>query len=307
MRSLAFLALLVSSGCLSLPTRDLALHSIADAPTPENSLQSENVKNESKRSAWVDYLTLPVSGRWWSRILPDTANEERLRKGYILILPGIEGQSYLNVGIMRGLLDAEEQSAIEIYDWTTGYWPLLPYHLRALKRNRDQARIIAEKIVAYQDRYPGRPVRLVGHSGGGAMALFALEALPADRQVDCALLLAPAISPRYDLTAALSHSDRGIWNFHSSMDVVFLGAGTLLLGNVDGVHASAAGASGFSVPRDLATEGQAIYTSHLHQNRYSRSMAKSLHLGGHTGWTNRRFVANWLAPLLTPRLAATDG
>ena len=65
-----------------------------------------------------------------------------------------------------------------------------------------QARRVAESIRAFQAGHPGDPVFLVAKSGGAGIAVKALEQLDED-SVERAILLAPALSPRYDLTAAL--------------------------------------------------------------------------------------------------------
>ncbi len=88
---------------------------------------------------------------------------ERLARGLVLILPGIEGRSFLNVSLMAGLLDAGLPYAMEIVDWTTGHFLLLIYHLRAWKRNHRVARQIADRVIEYRRQYPGRPVWLIGH------------------------------------------------------------------------------------------------------------------------------------------------
>jgi hypothetical protein len=72
---------------------------------------------------------------------------ERLDRGLVLILPGIEGRSFLNVSLMAGLLDAELPYAMEIVDWTTGCFLLAIYHLRAWEQNRRVARQIAGRVV----------------------------------------------------------------------------------------------------------------------------------------------------------------
>ena len=250
------------------------------------------------RSA-LGYLVLPVSGGWWSRVLPEYATPERLDDGYTIILPGIEGKSYFNICIAKGLADSGVTSALEIHDWTTGIWPLFPYHLRANERHRREARVIAAKIVAYQDRHPGKPVHLVGHSGGAALAVMALEALPEGHKIDKALLLAPALSPNYDLSAALRNVETGIWNFHSPLDLVFLRGGTLLLGTIDGRHVTAAGAVGFALPK--GSEAFDLYRDRLRQIRYEASMTRSFNFGGHAGWVNRVFVGDRLGPLIRQR------
>ena len=120
---------------------------------------------------------------------------ERRDHGYTLVLTGIEGPHLGHVGFVGGLKSGGVPSEIEIVEWTTGTPALMLVHLRYESRNRRQAEQIAAKIVEYQDQYPGRPVNLIGHSGGGGMVLLTLEALPPDRKIDCAILLAAAISP----------------------------------------------------------------------------------------------------------------
>jgi len=143
-------------------------------------------------------------------------------------------------------------------------------------------------------------VHLVGHSGGGGIAVYALESLPPGRQVTSALLLAPALSPDYDLRGALRHTQRGIYNFYSPYDVGFLKVGTSVAGTIDGQLTRAAGAVGFTVPWGLSQEDRRLYATLLHQQRYLSKMADSGNAGGHTGWANRTFVAEWLAPLVAP-------
>ena len=241
--------------------------------------------------------TFPDQG-WWCSDYTEWLTPERADKGYTIVLTGVEGTSYHNIGIARGLIEAGYPGAVEVRDWTTGHWPLFVYHLMALKRNKEQACQIAEQILKYQNQYPGRPVTLIGHSGGAAMAVLTLEALPADRNVDQVVLLAAAISPDYDLTTALVHSEQGIVNFHSWGDVPHLVFGTLALGTIDRQHTVSAGASGFHVPAELSDQARELYAARLHQVPYRLAMLKSLNAGGHMGPANHKFVAEWVAPRL---------
>lgn len=227
---------------------------------------------------------------------------ERMEHGYIIVLPGIEGRSVFNANIVKGLADGGVPSAIEIYDWTAGGPFLLAVNLRALDRNKRQARKIADKIIDYQECYPGRPVHLIGHSGGGGVAVLAVEALPPTRQISGAILLAPALSPTYDLSRALRRSGAGFWNFYSPYDVGFLRAGTTLFGNIDGEHSASAGAVAFTPPWGLSAEDRRLYRSKLHQQRYTYAMSASGHNGGHFGWANPDFVREWLAPLIESQI-----
>lgn len=231
---------------------------------------------------------------------------ERYRHGYVIVLPGVEGKSTLNRSIARGLADGGVRAAIEVHDWTLGpSWLSAVVNLRAESHNRREARRIAQKIVQYQNRYPGQPVHIVGHSGGGGIAVYTLESLPPRREITSAILLAPALSPTYDLRPALRHVEKGIYNFYSPYDVGFLGLGTSVAGTIDGQHTRAAGAVGFTVPWGLDQDDRRLYADFLYQQRYLSRMVKSGHPGTHVGWSNRRFVAEWLAPILLSHAGST--
>ncbi len=221
---------------------------------------------------------------------------EKADLGYTLVFPGIWAIQQPDRSIVTGLVQAQTPSAIEIYDWTAG--PLLLfYNLCAQERNRREAQTIARKIMAYQDRYPGRPVNLVGYSGGAAMAVFVLEALPPDRKVSSTVLLAACLSPDYDLHLALSRSERGIHSFYSPLDVTILMLMTGGLGTSDGRHAFSAGALGFVPPVKQETDPPAAT---LVQQPYTFDMLWLGHPGGHFGWTSPAFIAQWIAPLIVP-------
>jgi pimeloyl-ACP methyl ester carboxylesterase len=238
-------------------------------------------------------------GRWWRPGLQDLCDPSRLEHGSVIILPGIEGRSLFNVDIALGLADGGVRSHIEVIDWTTGVLPLAFYHLRSTRLHDAGADQVAARIVDYQTRYPGRPVQLIGYSGGGGVALYALQRLPAGHRVTSVILLGSAVSPRFDAQALLRRTERGIWNYYSPLDMLFLGALTSLCGTFDGRHCISAGAVGF----DDANHGAGrVAHAHgeprLHEICYDPAMVRQFHLGGHFGWTNRVFVAEEIARLI---------
>ncbi len=245
-------------------------------------------------------LTLPLGG-WWPGGAWPASEPTRFTDGLAIVLPGVEGRGSLNRSVAQGLDDAGFPGAIVVHDWTTGFWPLFPFHLRARRRNRQQARAIADRVLAYQNAYPGRPVYLVGHSGGATIAVWVLEALPEGRTVTAAALLAPALSPGYSLATALRRVERVLWSFWSPLDLLMLAAGTLLFGTVDGRHVVSAGCVGFSAPKAGDGEESVLYRDRLRQRRYTPTMVRQFHLGGHFGWANRVHVAETVAPLLFGR------
>lgn len=228
--------------------------------------------------------------------MPDRSNplmtSERLAQGLVLVLPGIEGRSWFNRSIVRGLLDAGVPYGIDIHDWTWR-WPLFLYNLRSRRLHERQSTRIAERITAYRDNHPEQPVYLVGHSGGGGMALFAIERLPAGTTVSGAILLGCALSPRFNLQPALGRIQRGIWNVTSFGDFLFVGLGTWVCGTIDGRHSVSAGMIGFETS-GLPDE----FRAKLHELPYRREYVRHLHLAGHFGYTARRFVKQYIAPHL---------
>ncbi len=233
-----------------------------------------------------------IAGDWWRRSIADLQTPQRYGNGLVVVLPGIQGRSNMEYCTARGLVDAGEEGggdfAVEIFDWTTSLWPLCIYHLWKIRSNRIQARKLAERLCRYQDEHPGKPVHLVGHSGGAAMCLLTLAALPPSRQITSVTLLAAACSPRIPLEPLLAKTTAGIHNFYSPLDLLFLGFFCSTLGTLDRKWTVAAGCCGF--------KGNAH--PQLQQIGFSPRMMLSFNMGGHLGCLNRVFVANYVAPAL---------
>jgi pimeloyl-ACP methyl ester carboxylesterase len=242
-------------------------------------------------------LAVPLGG-WWLGRSDRLGQPTKLSNGLAVVLPGIEGCGALNWSIWRGIMDAGFPGAVLLWDWTTGLWPLMLWHLRAIRRNRRQSAALARLILDYRKDHPDRPVYLIGHSGGAAVAAWALEELPEGHSVTAVAMLAAALSPAFPLGPALCKVQRCLWNFWSPLDLPLLGMGTLIFGTSDGRHSISAGLCGFSVPREACAEVQELYRTRLRQHRYGLRMARQFHLGGHFGCANRVFVGEVVAPLL---------
>ncbi len=229
-----------------------------------------------------------------SQALYTTPN--RLANGLVVILPGIEGESSFNHDIRRGLNTAAGQYALPIYHWGRPI-PGAGLFLNQVDflGNRLAGVRIAKMIQQYQVEHPGQPVYIVGHSGGGGIAVFVAEAMPEGKQVDGLVLLSASIWAGYDLTKALSHCRSGIANFYNEADVALLGIGTTLLSNVDGMKGPSAGLVSFDRPKDSDPEEKKLAYRKLYQVRIR---------GGddpHSVATRPSFVSRHVAPWIITR------
>lgn len=226
--------------------------------------------------------------------------EERLDKGLVVILPGIDGPSPLNASIRRGLDRGGLPYALEIYNWHNHR--LGASYAFTPDACRERASEIAAHVAEYRDAHPGRTVFVVGHSAGGAIGTFAAEAMPPDAPLDGLIILAPALGPTYDVTAAIRGSGGRMINCWASNDY-FLRTLTTIGQNLDGFKGRTAGQEGFCLPEDSGDERRRVFEM-LVQIEWDKSMRAQGHWGGHRGWTSGRWVAANLAPRLTEWSAA---
>ncbi|MCE5277906.1 MAG: alpha/beta fold hydrolase [Planctomycetaceae bacterium] len=232
----------------------------------------------------------------------DFSTAGRLENGLVLILPGIEGESGLNHDIRNGLVAGGVDCAVSIRSWGRILPP--PFGMLASQvdviGNRLVARSIAKDVAEYQDKHPGKPVYIIGHSGGGGIAVFVAENMPDGHKVDGLILLSASISSAYDVTKALENTRRGIVNLYNKGDGMLLGVGTTLFGNVDGIRGPSAGLLSFDAPPEKASPSKHEAYKRLYQVQVTQEMS----LGGssHTSSTEPGFVSLYIAPwLLSPQ------
>jgi hypothetical protein len=215
--------------------------------------------------------------------------DARLERGLVMVFTGIEGRSSFNEGIADGLARGGVAYAIEIEDWTPS-WSAI-YNLEAEHRNRRTAAEYAHQIVRYRWSHPGRPVFLVGQSGGGAMAAWVAEVMHTEK-VDGIIMIAAALSPDYHLEQALARSDRGIVNFYSQRDFLLLG--TAVIRTMDGEFTTSAGRVGFKVPSRKPPGYNRLF-----QVPWNKQMAKGTgNTGRHLSSGAEEFVCRYIAPLV---------
>ena len=228
----------------------------------------------------------------------DYLTAERLRSGLVVSLDGVGGYNWGTRWLRTGLDEAGVGAAIHIYDWSKGPGGMFVGDLTDRTRNHAVAQDLARTVSTYAAAMPDRPVILIGHSGGAAVVVWALEAMPETCRVDRVILLAPALTPAYDLSAALKRVAKRMYVMHSPADVGLMAAGTMVFGTMDGRHSVSAGLTGFDLPARAADVRQ---YAKVRQVEWTLDLVKSGNLGGHMGWTTTRFAREYLAPILLGR------
>lgn len=213
-------------------------------------------------------------------------------KPFVLHLPGVAGTSPFDQRFVQALQAGGVNATFAIYDWTCNDPGMNALH--AYARNQQQAKKIADALAGRYHDDPRGTIFLTGHSGGAGLVIWALEKLPPEVMVDSVILLSPAISPTYDLSAALRHVRHHLYVFSSEGDTIVLGAGTRLFGTIDGVNTAAAGLLGFTMP---ATADAAQYRK-LVPEPYQSSWLQLGNIGDHMGSLAAPFARAIVAPLL---------
>ena len=164
-----------------------------------------------------------------------------------MVVGGVGGLDLCGMSLRYVMAAEGLPYAIHVFPWGHGFgrW----FSDLASVTNRDlKAGLLADLVRQFQARQPGDPVFLVAKSGGCGVLVKALERLE-ERSVHRAILLAPALSPDYDLTAALRAVASEMVVFWSPLDVIILGAGTRVFGTADRVRTFSAGMVGLPSAR----------------------------------------------------------
>lgn len=219
------------------------------------------------------------------------------QESFLLHLNGIGGERACDHWLINGLKQGGIGAEAQLYDWTHGDDGLPA--LQAYKRNQEEARKIAAMIAEQCRAHPGRTIYLTCHSAGAGLAVWALEALPEEVQVDTVAMFAPALSPGYDLSKALRHVRRKLYVFSSPHDSLVLGTGTKLFGTVDGVKTEAAGLNGFVKPDSADAQQYAKVDARPYQKQWLGQFGNA---GSHICGLRTAFARGFVAPLLLESL-----
>src|SRR6185312_5123046 len=140
-------------------------------------------------------------------------------RGLVLVLGGVGGLDWCGFNMRRAARAARLPCAVESFRWGHGFGRWYA-DLTNVAHGGRQAERVADVIRRFRAEHAGEPVFVVGKSGGAGIVAWALERLGPEA-VERAVLLSPALSPRYDLTAALRAVKRDMVVYWSPLDLVF--------------------------------------------------------------------------------------
>jgi pimeloyl-ACP methyl ester carboxylesterase len=225
---------------------------------------------------------------------PDLSGDDGAR-GLVLVADGVGGLDLCGTALRYVMGSLGAPYIVKVVPWGHGFGRWHADLTNAANRDLKAAEI-AQEAAGFRDRVANGSVALVGKSGGTGVVVRALEKLP-DKSVDVAVLISPAVSPRYNLAHALRAVRREMVVFWSPIDFFVLGAGTRIFGTIDRVKSVSAGLVGFRPPESLGDSERAQYAK-LRQVRWHPSMASTGYLGGHVGPDSPAFLRKYVVPLL---------
>lgn len=160
-----------------------------------------------------------------------------------------------------------------------------------------QGQKLAELILACRQQNPHSRICVLGYCAGCGVALAAAGHLPPDT-IDEMVLLAPSVSPCYDLRPALRAIRCRLTAFCSHRDYCVLGLVMYGVGTTDRCHTAAAGFVGFRRFLDGSPD-DALYDK-LCERYWRLSDCWLTHYGGHFGYTRSKFMNTCVLPALLP-------
>lgn len=182
--------------------------------------------------------------------------------------------------------------------WETGHG-LIADQDEATKLKRDKADEAAAMIARRAKANPGDSLNLLGFSAGTAVAIFALEALPENVQIDEVVLLGTSISEDYDLTKALRRVKGHLYIYTSTHDRM-LGFLMPFTGTADRKFDDpGAGIKGFVLPAGASAETRKLYAEKIVTIPWTAQLEKDGDYGRHFDNVKMEFIRDHVAPLFT--------
>lgn len=230
--------------------------------------------------------------------LPD--REERMKYGYTYYLDGAGGgtaKKNWSKGVRDGMLAAGYRGAGEMFSWEEGKG-LMADQDASVAYKRTKAKAVAIEIQKQTAAFPAAPVSILGFSAGTAQAIFALEYLPENVQVEHVMLLGTSISEDYDLTKALRHVKGHVYLYTSTRDRM-LGFLMPFSGTADRkFHDPGAGIKGFVLPAGATAKTRKLYADKIVTIPWTKALEADGNDGRHFDNIKMAFIRDHIAPLL---------
>ncbi|CAN5349738.1 hypothetical protein BH09PLA1_BH09PLA1_14020 [soil metagenome] len=219
-----------------------------------------------------------------------SAQSDRIRpsqSNVIFLVPGVAGPSRSYQNLIDGIHDGGIDRPVQIVSWGA---PSMFFFMNFSNTSIHESaeRSLAERITKWHAEHPNATIDIVAHSAGCGVTLGALKQLPQGCTVSTIVLLAPSVSPQYELEPA-TRAVTGITHvYFSDRDTTFLEWRTGNFGTYDNIKTPAAGNRGFvSAPPGVKQHG------------YDPSWNSLGNDGGHFGGLSRSFARDVIAPLLS--------
>jgi pimeloyl-ACP methyl ester carboxylesterase len=226
---------------------------------------------------------------------PPSLEARQSSQALVIVADGVGGLDLCGTALRYVIGALNVPYLVKVVSWGHGFGRWHADLTNAANRDR-RASEIAHAVIQFREQHPSAAIFLVGKSGGTGLVVMALEHLP-QNAVEAAVLLAPALSPTYNLAPALSAVRREMVVFWSPLDLIVLGLGTLIFGTIDRIKSVSAGLVGFRGPKPGDPAGEAQYRK-LRQVRWRIEMATTGYLGGHVGPDSPAFLRKYVVPLL---------
>ncbi len=217
--------------------------------------------------------------------------------GTVFQVGGVGGIGLMGISTHYAFPKAGLPHEIRDFVWTHGKGHFF-LDLQDTRHCMMKAQELAEQIRKVKLEKPNRPVYILAHSGGSALALAAAEMLP-EKSIERIVLLGAAVSPNYDLRPALRATINGIISFYSRKDQLILGWGTKHFGTMDRYYGPSAGYVGFAVPKNLDSDDRMLYARLVQLPWYPKQIWEG-NTGGHAGTVMPGFLAKEVVPWLKP-------
>lgn len=238
--------------------------------------------------------------------LPD--RQARMKHGYLYYLDGAGGgtaKKNWSAGVRDGLLQAGYPGAGEMFTWEAGKG-LMTDQDASVAEKRAKAKEMAVELEKQAKAFPKAPINILGFSAGTAIAIFALEDLPPNVQVENVVLLGASISNDYDLTKALERVNGRLYLFTSKRDRM-LGILMGFSGTADRKFVPGAGETGFVLPKNTSAKTKRLYAEKIVTIPWTKAMEADGNDGRHFDNIKMPFIRDHVAPLLMGNPAKVTG